>query len=44
MGSEMCIRCSVDPRTRARVGMDIELVVNMENMHAFDRETEVAIR
>ncbi len=34
----------VDPRTRAHVGMEVELVVNMENMHAFDRETEVAIR
>jgi multiple sugar transport system ATP-binding protein len=34
----------VDPRTRATIGEDMQLVFNMENMHVFDRETESAIR
>jgi multiple sugar transport system ATP-binding protein len=34
----------VDPRTRARVGMEMDVVVNMDNTHLFDRETEQAIR
>ncbi|HID85987.1 MAG TPA: ATP-binding cassette domain-containing protein, partial [Anaerolineae bacterium] len=33
----------VDPRTRARVGTEIEAVLNMANMHAFDPQTEEAI-
>jgi multiple sugar transport system ATP-binding protein len=33
----------VDPRTRARAGEQIELAFNMDNMHAFDPKTEVAI-
>jgi multiple sugar transport system ATP-binding protein len=33
-----------DPRTRARVGLDMDVVVNMDNTHMFDRETEAAIR
>ena len=33
----------VDPRTRARVGMETEAVLNMNNMHAFDLQTERAI-
>ncbi|MFQ6059547.1 MAG: ABC transporter ATP-binding protein, partial [Anaerolineae bacterium] len=33
----------VDPRTRARVGHEIEAVLNMDNMHAFDPQTEKAI-
>ncbi|NOX61296.1 MAG: sn-glycerol-3-phosphate ABC transporter ATP-binding protein UgpC [Chloroflexi bacterium] len=33
----------VDPRTSARVGEEIELRVNMDNMHLFDPETEVAL-
>ncbi len=33
----------VDPRTAARVGQEIEVLVNMENMHVFDRDTEVAV-
>ena len=33
-----------DPRTGARVGDTIETVVNMDNMHAFDPQTEKAIR
>lgn len=34
----------VDPRTTARVGQDIELLFNMDNMHVFDRDTEIAVR
>jgi len=34
----------VDPRTKASGGDEIQLVFNMENMHIFDRETELAIR
>jgi len=34
----------VDPRTTARVGQDVELLYNMDNMHIFDRDTEIAVR
>jgi len=34
----------VDPRTDARVGKEMDVVVNMDNTHLFDRETEEAIR
>ena len=34
----------VDPRTRARVGDEIEAVLNMDNIHLFDPQTEKAIR
>jgi multiple sugar transport system ATP-binding protein len=34
----------VDPRTRATIGEQMQLVFNMDNMHIFDRETELAIR
>ncbi|MCC7353479.1 MAG: sn-glycerol-3-phosphate ABC transporter ATP-binding protein UgpC [Anaerolineae bacterium] len=33
----------VDPRCRARAGEQIELAFNMDNMHAFDQKTEIAI-
>ncbi len=33
----------VDPRTEARPGQEIELVVNMANLHAFDPETGNAV-
>ncbi len=32
----------VDPRTSARVGQDVEVLFNMDNMHVFDRDTEMA--
>jgi multiple sugar transport system ATP-binding protein len=32
----------VDPRTSARVGQDVEVLFNMDNMHIFDRDTEMA--
>jgi multiple sugar transport system ATP-binding protein len=34
----------VDPRTAARVGHDVTVHINMDNMHIFDRQTERAIR
>jgi multiple sugar transport system ATP-binding protein len=34
----------VDPRTRARVGDEIEAVLNMDNVHLFDPQTERALR
>ena len=34
----------VDPRTRARMGDEIEAVLNMDNIHLFDFQTEKAIR
>jgi len=33
----------VDPRTSSRVGQDVEVLFNMENMHVFDRNTEMAL-
>jgi multiple sugar transport system ATP-binding protein len=34
----------VDPRTRVSMGDEMQVVLNMENMHIFDRESEQAIR
>jgi multiple sugar transport system ATP-binding protein len=34
----------MDPRTQAQVGNEIDVVVNMDNIHLFDRDTEQAIR
>jgi multiple sugar transport system ATP-binding protein len=34
----------VDPRTDARVGEDMKVAVDMENVHLFDRNSEQAIR
>jgi multiple sugar transport system ATP-binding protein len=34
----------VDPRTGARVGSEMDIAVNMDNIHLFDRDTEEAIR
>jgi multiple sugar transport system ATP-binding protein len=34
----------LDPRTDFRVGNQVQVVMNMDNMHIFDRETELAIR
>ncbi len=33
-----------DPRTRARVGQTMRVVLDMDRMHIFDRQTEMAIR
>jgi multiple sugar transport system ATP-binding protein len=43
MGKKQFI-ARVDPRTDARVGKEMDVVVNMDNTHLFDRETEEAIR
>jgi multiple sugar transport system ATP-binding protein len=34
----------VDPRTDFRVGDSVSVAMNLDNIHVFDRETEVAIR
>jgi multiple sugar transport system ATP-binding protein len=34
----------VDPRTAARVGQDVDVLFNMDNMHIFDRDTEISVR
>ncbi len=34
----------VDPRTQARVGQELDIVMNMDNVHIFDKQTEKAIR
>jgi multiple sugar transport system ATP-binding protein len=34
----------VDPRTQARIGQDLDVVMNMDNVQIFDRQTERAIR
>jgi multiple sugar transport system ATP-binding protein len=34
----------MDPRTGARVGIEMDVAVNMDNIHLFDRDTEEAIR
>ncbi|PDW00645.1 ABC transporter ATP-binding protein [Candidatus Viridilinea mediisalina] len=33
----------LDPRTSARTGQHVEIVLNMDKMHLFDRETEKAL-
>ena len=34
----------VDPRSKFHIGEDVQVVFNMDNIHIFDKETEVAIR
>jgi multiple sugar transport system ATP-binding protein len=34
----------VDPRSKARVGGELDVAFNMDNTHLFDRQTEQAIR
>ncbi len=34
----------VDPRSRYHINDEVEMVFNMDNMHIFDKETELAIR
>ncbi|MFW5709170.1 MAG: ABC transporter ATP-binding protein [Chloroflexota bacterium] len=52
MGNEMIIYLEesgksfiarVDPRTRARIGGRMRLVINMDNMHLFDADTEASL-
>jgi multiple sugar transport system ATP-binding protein len=43
VGDSLCV-ARVDPRTRARVGNDIDMVINMGNFHVFDKQTDMAIR
>ena len=34
----------VDPRTKARVGNTIDMALNLDNIHIFDKQTEKAVR
>ena len=34
----------VDPRTKAKVGSDLDVAFNMDNIHIFEAESEEAIR
>jgi multiple sugar transport system ATP-binding protein len=34
----------VDPRTQARIGSKMQLALNLDNMHLFDKDTEQTIR
>lgn len=40
---EQRVIARVDPRTRARPGQQIDLALNMANMHAFDSESESSL-
>lgn len=40
-GKSFIARC--DPRTQARVGGVLEVVVNLDNMHIFDAESEISL-
>jgi hypothetical protein len=33
----------VDPRSQARIGNDIQVAMNLDNMQLFDKDTEKAI-
>jgi multiple sugar transport system ATP-binding protein len=53
MGNEVFLNLStegleyvarVDPRTSAKMGVDMSVVMNVDNVHIFDAETEEAIR
>ena len=37
-------RARVDPRSKARVGTELDILFDMERMHIFDRQTEMAVR
>jgi len=37
-------RARVDPRSKARVGQELEVTFNMDHMQIFDRQTEMAVR
>jgi multiple sugar transport system ATP-binding protein len=37
-------RARVDPRSKARVGQELQVTFNMDHMHIFDRQTEMAVR
>jgi multiple sugar transport system ATP-binding protein len=34
----------VDPRTQAKVGNKVQMVANLDNIHFFDKQTEMVIR
>ena len=42
-GTKKMFIARVDPRTSARIGQDVEVLFNMDNMHVFDRDQESSI-
>jgi multiple sugar transport system ATP-binding protein len=42
-GTSKSFIARVDPRTSARVGQEVRVLFNMENMHVFDRDTEMRV-
>jgi len=44
LAGEKIFIARVDPRSKAQIGQEIKVVFDMERMHIFDRETEMAIR
>ena len=34
----------VDPRSKYHIAEDVQVMFNMDNIHIFDKDTEVAIR
>ena len=42
--SENSFVARVDPRSRYQINDKVRVFLNMENMHIFDKETEMAVR
>jgi multiple sugar transport system ATP-binding protein len=42
LAGEKQLIARVDPRTRAEVGDEVEMVLDMSKMHVFDRQTQEA--
>jgi multiple sugar transport system ATP-binding protein len=43
LSGEKVFIARVDPRSKARIGSEMQIVFDMDRMHIFDRDTEVAI-
>ncbi len=43
VGEDQNCIARVDPRARFRIGEDVEMIFNLDNMHVFDQQTELAI-
>ena len=44
IGGEYQFEAVVDPRTDFHVGNQVQVAMNLDNVHIFDQETEIAIR
>ena len=42
LGNKMVVG-RVDPRTQVRPGQDLDISINLDNMHIFDPQTEKAL-